>query len=107
MFRPLVWWADKQRVDVMYYNDKDDKEELENNLRTGKHIISKHRIALIDIITRYWDCFCPRGAMRTILDYIFCIDTWGSPPVCCRRPVYGPHEKPIILDLITALKDNY
>jgi len=50
--------------------------------------------------------FCLRGARRTILDYDFAIDTGNSPPVCCRRPKYGPHEKPIIMNQIESLLQN-
>ena len=105
-FRSLLRWADKQQDDIICYNDTNNTAEVENNLWTEKYITSEHKIALLDIITRYWDYFCLRGARGTILDYVFCIDTGVSPPVCCRRPVYGPHEMPIMLDLVTTLKDN-
>ena len=77
VFRPSIQWADTQRGNIIFYNDKYDKVELESNLRTRKNITSKQRIALIDIMTRYWDCFCLGGTRRTILDYVFCIDTGG------------------------------
>ena len=52
------------------------------------------------------DCFCKRGARRTILDYEFAIDTGASSPVCYRRPTYGPHEKSIIMDQVKSLLAN-
>ena len=58
------------------------------------------------LIIKYWDCFCAKGARRTILDYEFVIDTGSSPPICCCRPKYSPHEKPIIMDQIASLIAN-
>ena len=50
------------------------------------------------IIIKFWDCFCVKGVCRTILGYEFVIDTGAAPPVCCREPTYGPHEKSIIMN---------
>ena len=79
---------------------------MEKNLRTRENITSKHKDVVIDIITRYWDYFCLRGVRRDILGYVFCVNTGSSPPVSRLRPIYGPHEKPIMLELITTIKDN-
>jgi hypothetical protein len=44
--------------------------------------------------------------MKPILHFEFAIDTGGSPPVCCRKPRYGPHESMIIMTQIQVLLDN-
>ena len=72
----------------------------------GFPVTAVHKGGLTSIIIKYWDCFCLHGARRTILDYEFSIDMDASPPVYCKRPVYGPHEKPIIMKLINSLIDN-
>ena len=106
VFRPAKRWADKQRIDIIIFDEAIDRKELEDNLRTGKSVTTAHEAQLINMIIKYSDCFRLRGARRTILDYEFSIDTGASPPVCCRLPIYGPHEKPIIMELINSLIDN-
>ena len=81
-------------------------EELMQNLHIGKNVKEIYKDQIIGIVKKYWDCFCAKGACRTILDYEFAIDTGASKPVCCRRPTYGPHEKPIIMDQISSLLAN-
>ena len=46
--------------------------------------------------------------MKPILHFEFAIGTGtgGSPPVCCRKPHYGPHESKIIMTQIQVLLDN-
>ena len=106
VFRPAKRWADQQRCDLIAFQENTERKELEENSRTGKSITAVHKAQLTSLIIKYWDCFCLRGARRTILDYEFSIDTGASPPVCCKRPVYGPHEKPIIMNLMEILIDN-
>jgi len=106
VFRPKIRWADKPRTDIIQYDKLLDEEELMANLHVGNNIEKRHSDAIILTIQKYWDSFCKRGARRTILDYEFSIDTGASKPVCCRRPTYGPHERPIILEQISSLLDN-
>ena len=84
VFRPTKRWADRQRNDVIVFDEIVDRKELEDNLRTGESITVVHKAELTSMIIKYWDWFCLRGARRTILDYEFSIDTGASPPVCCK-----------------------
>ena len=54
----------------------------------------------------YWDRFYSPGIMKPILHFEFAIDTGGLPPVCRRKPRYGPHESKIIMTQIQVLLDN-
>jgi len=54
----------------------------------------------------YWDRFYSPGIMKPILHFEFAIDTGGLPPVCRRKPRYGPHESKIIMTQIQVLLNN-
>ena len=82
VFRPSKRWADKERDDLIAFDEENDLAELMQNLKVGKTVSPIYKSKIISIIKQYWDCFCARGARRTILDYEFCIDTGASPPVC-------------------------
>ena len=77
-----------------------------DNLKIGNTVSDTHKSEIVALIVKYWDCFCLRGARRTILDYVFAIDTGNSPPVCCCRPKYDPHEKPIIMNQIESMLET-
>ena len=106
VFRPTIKWSGSQRTDIILFDKSADSKELYDNLNIGKNVSATNKSAIVDLIIKYWDCFCMVGARRTILDYEFAIDTGSSPPICCRRPKYGPHEKPIIMDQINSLLAN-
>ena len=106
VYRPKKQWSKGARNDVIVYDNSVDNKELDKDLVIGNEVSSHTRAKLRALIVKYWDCFCNRGAKRTILDYEFAIDTGAAPPVCCKKPTYGPHEKPIIMDQIKALLDN-
>ena len=106
VFRPRKRWADKERDDLIKFDEENDMAELLENLKVGSNVLPVYQDRVKAIIMRYWDCFCVKGARRPILDYEFSIDTGASPPVCCRRPAYGPHEKPIIMEQIDSLLAN-
>jgi len=105
-FRPTDRWADRDRTDIIKFDEAEDLVELQTNLKVGATVLPEYKVKVEEIIKKYWDCFCLKGARRPILDYEFCIDTGASPPVCCRRPSYGPHEKPIIMEQIKLLLAN-
>ena len=92
VFRPKIQWAERPRTDLIIYNQIIDEEEMRKNLNVGEDVIEEHKITLEEVIIKYWDYFCKRGARRTILAYEFAIDTGVSSLVCCRRPTYNPHE---------------
>ena len=106
VFRPTIKWSESLRDDIIVFDKATDSQELYDNLNVGKNVSAAHKSAIIQLIITYWDCFCVVGARRTILDYEFAIDTGSSPPICCRRSKYGPHEKPIIMEQINSLLAN-
>ena len=65
-----------------------------------------HKSEIKELIVKYWDCFCQKGACRPILDYEFTIDTGASKPVFYKKPTYSPHERPILLEHIKSLLAN-
>ena len=64
--------------------------ELDKNLKIGRNVDDPTKDDIIQIIQKYWDCFCKEGASRKKLGYKFGIDTGDSKPVCCKKPAYGP-----------------
>ena len=62
--------------------------------------------SILGIIKDNCDSFCEQGTSRPMFDFNFFLDTDGSPPVCCRQPVYGIHERMIMNTHITVLEDN-
>ena len=61
------------------------------NLKVGSNVLTVYQDKVKEIIMKFWDFFCVKGTRRPILDYEFSINTGASPPVCCRRPAYGPY----------------
>ena len=89
-----------RRNDIILYDEANDRKELDENLKMGESVTAVHKDELTSIIIKYWDCFCLRGARRTILDYEISINTCASPIIYCKRPVYGYYDKYIIMKLI-------
>ena len=106
VYRPKVKWSDKPKNDRILFDQVEDTVELIKNLNIGDNVKAEYKDDIIDLIQDYWDCFCLKGAYRTIFDYKFAIYTCASKPVCCRWPTYGPHEKPIIMEQISSLLAN-
>ena len=77
-----------------------------DNLKIGKDASQEARDAIISVLKDHWDCFAKEGVRRTILGYQFSIDTGTSPPVCCKKPAYGPHESEIMMEQIRNLLLN-
>ena len=98
VYRPKEKWADKNRDDIITFDNENNMEELMQNLHIGKNVKEIYKCQIIGIVKKYWDFFCAKGARRTILDYEFATDTGASKPACCRQPKYSPHGKPITMD---------
>ncbi len=94
------------RTDIHLWDPDRDMPELTKNLKIGTAVDPKTRAAITDIITSHWDCFYSEGVKYPILYFEFAIDTGASPPVCCKKPHYGPHESKIIMAHIAVLADN-
>ena len=76
------------------------------NLKIGKNIDDPNRNDIIQIIQKYWDCFCKEGARRIILGYEFSIDTGDSKPVFCEKPAYGLYESKIFMGQVQQILAN-
>ena len=64
------------------------------------------RDTILRVIHDHWDAFDEKGVNRPVIGYEFCVDTGGSPPVCCRLPKYGIHESKLMTEQIQALDNN-
>ena len=106
VFRPNATWDAGSRSDLIVFNEMEDSQELQKDLRIGTHASTASKARIIDIIKKYWDTFCEKGCHRTIIGYEFSIDTGDHTPVCCRKPSYGFHESKIIMEQIKALLAN-
>ncbi len=80
--------------------------ELTKNFKIGKNVNSATRSRILKLVKSHWDSFCSRGARRPILGYEFTINTGNHTPLCCKKPTYGPHKAPIIMDNIHTLLSN-
>ena len=106
MFRPLLKWDYYKWDDTIKFNEVVDKAELVKYIRICKDADIGHKETILGIVIKYWDCFCKKGARRTIINYEFAVDTGTAKPVCYRKPRYGPYESKIILDLMKDLLKN-
>ena len=89
-------WEPRLRSDLIHWNESFDSSELERYFRMGDQADDLTRRSVISIMKSNWDSFCERSVSRPVLDFEFCIDTGKSPPVCCRQPKYGYHERKIM-----------
>ena len=96
-------WEPRLRSDLIHWNESLDSPELERYFRMGDQADDPIRCSVLSIIKLNWDFFCERGVSRLVLDFEFCIDTGNSPPVYCRQPKYGYHERKIMNTHIQAL----
>jgi hypothetical protein len=95
-----------ERTDIHLWDSTRDQAEFEKNFVIDPNAAPPIRAAIVDIIQSHWDCFYSEGVRQPILHFEFCIDTGGSPPVCCRKPHYGPHEGKIIMEHLQVLIHN-
>ena len=105
VFKPKLDWQDTQRDDLINFQDS-HQDELEADLRMGTGVDKETKEEIVNIIKKYWDCFCKEGAKRTVIGYEFGIDTGNAKPVCCRKPSYGPYEAEIIMTFVRQLLNN-
>ena len=94
------------RTDVHQWERSRDQPEFDKNFVIGLDVDLATRTAIVDIIESHWDCFYGAGVKFPILYFEFAIDTGASPPVCCKKPHYGPHESKIIMEQVEVLKAN-
>ena len=106
MYRPKKLWKDGIRDDIILYDRAEHEDEMLKGLKIGKTVTDTTKLALIGLITKYWDCFVEEGARRPIIGYEFAIETGLSKPVCCKKPNYGPYESEIIMKQIVSLIKN-
>jgi len=94
------------RTDIHVWERERDLPEFTKNFVIGIDVAPEIRTAIVDIIESHWDCFYGAGVQFPILYFEFAIDTGASPPVCCKKPHYGPHESKIIMEQLEVLKAN-
>ena len=94
------------RTDIHVWERERDLPEFNKNFVIGLDVTPETRAAIVDIIESHWDCFYGAGVKLPILYFEFAIDTGASPPVCCKKPRYGPHESKIIMEHLEVLKAN-
>eukprot|EP00978_Attheya_sp_CCMP212_P026084 scaffold85103_cov48-Attheya_sp.AAC.3 len=105
MYKPPEW-DPGTRTDIIQFDPVADAAELSKHIQMGESISTTTCSRVLSVIQTYWDCFCEDGARRPILGYEFSIDTGGSPPVCCSKVRYRPHESKIIVKQLDALLHN-
>jgi hypothetical protein len=94
------------RTDIHQWDHDRDIAEFTKNFVVGPTIDPAVRSSIVSIIQAHWDCFYSAGVRFPILYFEFAIDTGASPPVCCKKPHYGPHESKIIMEHVNVLLSN-
>jgi hypothetical protein len=95
------------RTDVHLWDRERDLPEFAKNFVIGTDVSPAIRASIVAIIEPHWDCFYGAGVKFPILYFEFAIDTGASPPpVCCKKPHYGPHESHMIMEQLEVLKAN-
>ena len=103
--RPVVPFTNT-RTDIHHWDLARDSSEFNRNFVINPTASPSVKATIVDTIHSHWDCFYSAGVRLPILNFEFCIDTGGSPPVCCRKPHYGPHEGKIIMEHLDVLLHN-
>ena len=94
------------RTDIHLWNQSRDSLEFTKNFVIAPDVDPSARSAIVSVIENHWDCFYSEGVKNPIIGFEFAIDTGASPPVCCKKPHYGPHESTIIMEQIEVLLHN-
>jgi hypothetical protein len=94
------------RTDIHLWDRDRDLPEFAKNFVIGTDVSPAIRASIVAIIESQRDCFYGAGVKFPILYFEFAIDTGASPPVCCKKPHYGPHESRIIMEQLEVLKAN-
>ena len=55
VFRPKNNWNTGERTDIIVFDESSDMEELNKDLRLGKHTIPENRIKITNMIKKFWD----------------------------------------------------
>ena len=106
VFRPIFQWNDTDRRDLISYQEDKDSEELQMHIKIGEDASNEYKSTIVNLVKKYWDCFCKKQAKRHILNYKFSIDTGTAKPVCCKKPRYGPYSLKIIMEHVKTLLGN-
>lgn len=96
--RAIFWptpWKPGIRNDIIHF-DPDMHDEAFSSPKTDNSGAGNVLPVLKQILESYWDSFAKEGIKQVILGFEYSIDTGTAPPVCCRKPHYGPHESVII-----------
>jgi hypothetical protein len=101
---PLIF--KNECTDIHTWDAGRDTAKFEKDFIIGSNVAADVCAEIISIIQQYWDCFYSEGIRKPILGFEFGINTGASPPVCCRKPHYGPHEGTIIMAHIKVLLHN-
>ena len=83
----------KTRLDRILWNEMIHQSQLDKNLHLSTTIDPTVRDTILRVIRDHWDAFDEQGFDRPVIDYEFCVDTSGSPPVCCRLPMKSTNPK--------------
>ena len=85
VFSLKVTWNAGQRNGIIIFYERTDTVELTKDSFIGSKASPDVIERIIDVIKRYWDCFCVKGCHRTIIGYEFSIDTGDHTLACCKK----------------------
>jgi hypothetical protein len=91
------------RNDLVIYNPEKHLKEFEKNIQ-WRGCPGELQIVLRTIIHKFFDVFAEEGMQNHIRGFEFNIDTGTVKPICCKQPVYGPHESRVIIALVEKLE---
>ena len=94
------------KLDLIIWKERIHQSQLDKYLHLSTNIDPTVSDTILRVIRDHWDAFDEKGVNRPVIGYEFCVDTGGSPPVCCRLPKYGIHESKVMTEQIQALENN-
>jgi hypothetical protein len=80
------------RYDLTMCNSEAHAKEIKDNVQ-WRRCPKEHRIALRDIIEKFFDVFAQEGMQNHIRGFQFNVDTGKVRPTCCKQPQCGPHKR--------------
>ena len=74
LFKPNLYWEDRNRDDIIVFNENLNSEEITKYLRVGSKIAQHTKDKTISTITNFWGYLRKEGEYHAIILYEFTID---------------------------------
>ena len=83
------------RYNVVEFDVQTNTKDFGKNLKL-QWLLSDLQDKVKELVTDYWDVFFEDVFRWPIQEFSFQIDTLNHPNICCKPPMYGPHEYKVL-----------